>query len=78
MVLCWVTERLLRMNGVLVIWHLTKIQIVQEEVQQSVPEFAGGVLQSSPRYVYLTRRLNVCYCCGSAREQAQQVDSSLS
>ncbi|MDK2784959.1 MAG: ATP-dependent helicase/nuclease subunit [Bacillota bacterium] len=31
--------------------------LVKEEVEKAVPAFAGGVLLSSPRYAYLTRRL---------------------
>lgn len=31
--------------------------LVADEVNQAAPEFAGGVLASSPRFLYLTRRL---------------------
>ncbi|MDK2785107.1 MAG: ATP-dependent helicase/nuclease subunit [Bacillota bacterium] len=31
--------------------------LVKEEVEKAAPAFAGGVLLSSPRYAYLTRRL---------------------
>lgn len=34
------------------------VQMVQEEVEQVVPQFSGGILTTSPRYLYLTRRLN--------------------
>ncbi|MGI6597205.1 MAG: helicase-exonuclease AddAB subunit AddB [bacterium] len=49
-------------------------QLVQDEVKQSVPGFAGGVLQSSPRYVYLTSRLErlLTTAVGVLREQAKQ------
>ncbi len=74
-VLSRVTERLLEdERGFGELMPQEAVQMVQEEVREFVPEFAGGVLETSPRYVYLTGRLErlLTAAVGVLREQAQQ------